>query len=780
MLDSSIVKPYSRSVKQTKFLLSALISVLLLLILAAALFLDRQSSPFAYRTPIPIATITAYRPGKPIHTTAQAFVAAQFYLGTTRLRAAGDILPYQAKLVRYREAISRTSRPGETVDIDAVRHADIWLVLLEGAWTIEPPVPDPSPGTPQPGCAYAILDASNGEGTQAGGIRPCGDYQVRPANQIIAELFRLKGISAHPGTRSYGRLMRGIILGGYPELTGLVHNNAEMERVYEYAGQHVWDGIWRLGEQPREPDMPEALPPSDLPTPTESYPAQPIWADTPEAPPPTETPRPTQIPPPQATWHSPVITIPLPISPADKIQSGTWLSPSRLEITTMEAHANGYYWIDFGAGDPYISTPRPAYGSQQSHSASSLYSIQCGSPLQMMAVAGQTVISQADLILNPNAVSSCTAFVSWDGDAIASFAARAGEVWSTYLWLPDGSPPFSVGPALNGARPPAWSPDKEQFAFMSFPEGEPHRLQIMIADRSGKLVQTLPTSLVLQPTAFRWLGRQVLALRNSNRLWQYYQVETGEVLFTWQEALSMGSTLDHQYPEISPDGRWFPIERSGSSAAGVRHKRYSLYDIQNRREILLYDQPWHLFEFNGWSLDGDGLYLLHLPAGPDAAADPALPYGLLVYHPIDGQFELLVENARAVHWNANHQTALVVAIVQDGAGQLTLLGGTWDRSTSQFTGAVPFFNPPIQYDPLLHPHSLNSIIPAAWAPDGQQVAFFTWQGDLLLMKPDGQTQLIASQVGLGRSDFTRLLAWSPDGTHLFVSDRGTAWILTIP
>jgi DNA-binding beta-propeller fold protein YncE len=60
------------------------------------------------------------------------------------------------------------------------------------------------------------------------------------------------------------------------------------------------------------------------------------------------------------------------------------------------------------------------------------------------------------------------------------------------------------------------------------------------------------------------------------------------------------------------------------------------------------------------------------------------------------------------------------------------------------------------------------------------VAFFTWQGDLLLMKPDGQTQLIASQVGLGRSDFTRLLAWSPDGGYLYVSDRGTAWVVTLP
>ena len=75
---------------------------------------------------------------------------------------------------------------------------------------------------------------------------------------------------------------------------------------------------------------------------------------------------------------------------------------------------------------------------------------------------------------------------------------------------------------------------------------------------------------------------------------------------------------------------------------------------------------------------------------------------------------------------------------------------------------------------------MNRMIPAAWSPDGRQAAFFTWQGDLLLMGLDGQTQLIASQVGLGRADFTRLLAWSPDGSHLFVSDRGTVWIVSDP
>jgi hypothetical protein len=319
----------------SKNLAVGLISVLLLLILTAALFLDRYNSPMAYRTPIPAATIAAFHPGSRIHSPTQAVIAAQFYLGTTRLRADGAILPYQAGLVRYREAISRTSKPGEIVDPYAIWHGDVWLVLLEGAWTIEPPVPDSTPGAPQPGCVYVILNAEDGEQMEAGGIRPCGEYQVRPAGQIIQALFRLKGISARPGTRAYGDLMKGIMLGGYPELTSLFHNYAEMVSVYEYAGQHMQDGIWRFWEQPSEPDIPEALPPNGMPTPTESRPAQPIWADTPEALPPTETPRPTQILPLLPIWHIPVVTVPLPIPRTETIYAGEWLSGTRLQVKTQ-------------------------------------------------------------------------------------------------------------------------------------------------------------------------------------------------------------------------------------------------------------------------------------------------------------------------------------------------------------------------------------------------------------------------------------------------------------
>jgi hypothetical protein len=267
VLDLCVITPYSRSVKRLKLILPALIAVLLLAILSVTLCVDHQVSPVIYRTPIPIATITAFRPGSPINNPTQAFVAAQFYLGTTRLRAAGEILPYSAESMPFMKATTRTTIPGETRQAGSQDEREVWLVLFEGAWFVEPPIPDPTTtGKNIAGsrCVYVILDAMDSDGMGAGGIRQCTDYEVRPAWQIVQRFMQANGLNALPGTRAYGQLMKGILLGEYPELTGpqptLVHNQAELDSVLAYAGQHMQDGIWHLWPQPTEPDIPEALP----------------------------------------------------------------------------------------------------------------------------------------------------------------------------------------------------------------------------------------------------------------------------------------------------------------------------------------------------------------------------------------------------------------------------------------------------------------------------------------------------------------------------------------
>ncbi len=212
----------------------------------------------------------------------------------------------------------------------------------------------------------------------------------------------------------------------------------------------------------------------------------------------------------------------------------------------------------------------------------------------MIDAANQTVISQ----INPapefqrNVISQLLPDAQLGWRRIAAFAARTNGVWSTYLWLPDGSLPIRVGPALNGARPPTWSPEGEQLAFVT-PHDHNHSPTNDDRLPRWRVISNAPTDLVLPPTEFHWIGRRVLALRDGIQPWQYYQADTGELLFTWQEALSMGSALDHHYPAVPPDGRWLPSSEDHLNASGILHKTYHLYDLQNRQEILLYEHPWH-------------------------------------------------------------------------------------------------------------------------------------------------------------------------------------------
>lgn len=483
----------------------------------------------------------------------------------------------------------------------------------------------------------------------------------------------------------------------------------------------------------------------------------------------------------EPVWYSPVITVALPISLTESIVTGEWISSTRLYFETQSARSSGSFWADLDMGIPVVSILQPADSPHLAYSASSLYSVQCGRPLQMIDVANQTVISQANIILNPNAPAACDFYVSWAGNQLAAFTGCVDGNWGTYLWRPDGSMPFRIGSGLVGARAPVWSPNFQQVAFLNFSDGPTHEMQLAIANQKGELTLALPAKGASTTSAtILWLSPQVIALSTGEAGWQFYMVPDGELLFIWSQIPGIVLNQYNEFPALSPDGRWFLIERNGSNSNAVLHKTYSLYDVQKRQEIPLYDRPWQGLKLSGWSPNGEILYVLHIPLGPDAGPDADLPYGLLAYHLTEGRFETLVENAQSVSWDAGYQRALAYIFFQGDTGQATLSAGIWDIDRKQVTGAYPITNSPTQYDFLLHPASLDRFVPAAWSPDGQQVAFFNWGGELILMDLDGQTQRLASQVGLGRSDFTRLLAWSPDGSRLFVSDRGTAWIVTVP
>jgi hypothetical protein len=86
--------------------------------------------------------------------------------------------------------------------------------------------------------------------------------QEKRANQIINSFMESKGIQAEPGSEEYRIIMRKIIWGEYPELTGedskFIENPDELDCVFDYAWQY--SGYKELYGGDDEPDIWEASP----------------------------------------------------------------------------------------------------------------------------------------------------------------------------------------------------------------------------------------------------------------------------------------------------------------------------------------------------------------------------------------------------------------------------------------------------------------------------------------------------------------------------------------
>jgi hypothetical protein len=92
-----------------------------------------------YLTPIPAETLAAYREGMPIESDLQAVIAARAYLQTTRLHS--------------------TTEPKVISVVE--ENLNIWKIVFEGEWLVNPPNPNQfaTPPSPEHGCVYVIIDA---------------------------------------------------------------------------------------------------------------------------------------------------------------------------------------------------------------------------------------------------------------------------------------------------------------------------------------------------------------------------------------------------------------------------------------------------------------------------------------------------------------------------------------------------------------------------------------------------------------------------------------------
>ncbi|MCL5994870.1 MAG: hypothetical protein M1546_02300 [Chloroflexi bacterium] len=125
-----------------------------------------------FLTPIPQATLDAYRSGAPIEGKLHAVIAARVNLGHKRLSSAGEPTVISVEALSLSDAQKRVRRPGEIAYEDRPPYTQVWFVLFEGEWQVNPPDPQHTytPQPPRHGCVFVIIEASGGVRSEVGGI----------------------------------------------------------------------------------------------------------------------------------------------------------------------------------------------------------------------------------------------------------------------------------------------------------------------------------------------------------------------------------------------------------------------------------------------------------------------------------------------------------------------------------------------------------------------------------------------------------------------------------
>ena len=162
------VRSTGHAVRKDKALIRTLAGLLLLgcLILSAGCSAPEDT---AYLTPIPDATVDAYRLGPRIRTRLDAVVVARKYIWTTRLTQVTTPRVVSVGEMDFAEANQRV--PGSLPQNEPMA-GKVWLVIFHGTWQLFPPDPmhTITPPAPYNGCVFALFYTDNAEPIAAGDI----------------------------------------------------------------------------------------------------------------------------------------------------------------------------------------------------------------------------------------------------------------------------------------------------------------------------------------------------------------------------------------------------------------------------------------------------------------------------------------------------------------------------------------------------------------------------------------------------------------------------------
>lgn len=456
-----------------------------------------------------------------------------------------------------------------------------------------------------------------------------------------------------------------------------------------------------------------------------------------------------------------------------------WLSNTVAKLAIFPAESSdGYITVDISSGKEARAVGESINSDWRIYSPQRTFVIECISGMKMYRAGDNQLISETPLLppLSPGVI--CSTFIQWAPDeSVASF--MAGD-HSIYTWKSDGTLPEKVIDHTSSAFT-AWSPDSRKLA-VEVSETVSHIGTINVIDADGKILSEFQFQAGGDGAILGWLTNDVMASYSRYTNW-FYDIHTGQQLFTWTNTPSGG--VVHQHPQVSPNNHWVFLEQGDEERFStlntnriIMKKEYRLFDIQKSKDYLLLDDWGNYLLFAGWNTDATTLYLVNRPAEANSTSKLPVPFGLVGYDVQTQQYHLLFKDAVQVAWNADKSWGFVVFAASDKADQLGLYGGLWKVGATTLVKQWHISGQMVYQDPALDSFfgAFPGPVSIAWSHNNKTVTVNDKFGRVKIINTDGVEHILTDNMP-GKNVALR---WSPDDQHLLVETDNRAWIVTIP
>lgn len=434
------------------------------------------------------------------------------------------------------------------------------------------------------------------------------------------------------------------------------------------------------------------------------------------------------------------------------------------------------YTIQAGSGaasvvitaTPYVPSFVNTHISRSDH-----FEVDCkDANLEMFKLPERKLVSQASL-----RVSDCIS-VQWANDESA--VSIVSDDALLYVWRPDGSAPRQIGSAMPSAWA-AWSPNSKKLvvSFLTSVGGEGTFVVYFSDGRPPiKTAAVIDAGNGWEPYNVDWLTDNVVEnMRQCGdggacQYYSYFDATDGKFLIGYMVDGLIGQG---QAGWLSPDQRWLALATDLN--ADVWDQRYdsdnhilAFYDLKNHRKLVWANDD-ESYYFSGWGTDSHAFYYVRYPV---LGASPDSELGLYRIDPFTLKSTSLISNLVSATWNPERRFLFAIVadkLTPEKAGPIA--GAVYDADGKRLSPKIPIC------DSLEFERLNGRIVPVAWSHSGNALVFLTCSGDLWLIKEDGQTQQLASQMATDNWPAETTYKWSPDDSQVLIIRNHQAWVVSI-